>query len=300
MDLHADRHCQRHVVTERFDLDAAMADGVEIVWGGSIHSSHLRNVNTHYVAASEVVIQMEFVIYASMPLTLRTEDCTVEVVSETPETEDEDDVMTAMMEAAEAAEETEALVEWLEKQAWSEFATDVAKFYRERGFLSDKQIAAARSMMAKVEARNAERAAEKAAKAAEYAVATAAPVPMLKRTFPDADALPAGRFAVARDDIDGYEGTVDLDFFRVDRPDTGRWAGRVFVKRVVGGHRDQPLRYAESLDAAERIVAAGWSDAMKRYGIELGYCGRCAKSLTDAESRKRGIGPTCWHAMGMV
>lgn len=45
------------------------------------------------------------------------------------------------------------------------------------------------------------------------------------------------------------------------------------------------------------IIAAGPEACMARYGQELGECGRCGKTLTDADSRARGIGPDCLGKM---
>lgn len=41
------------------------------------------------------------------------------------------------------------------------------------------------------------------------------------------------------------------------------------------------------------IIAAGPVACMERYGQEIGSCGRCHRTLTDATSRARGIGPEC-------
>jgi len=41
------------------------------------------------------------------------------------------------------------------------------------------------------------------------------------------------------------------------------------------------------------IVEAGPEACMRRYGNEIGNCGRCHRLLTDATSRAKGIGPEC-------
>ena len=109
--------------------------------------------------------------------------------------------------------------------------------------------------------------------------------PKTKRTLPD---VPAGRFAIAS------KGDNDLMFVKVDRPDEGKWAGYTFVKIVVGGHDDTPVRdFDRKCDILQRIVDAGFEQASALYGRELGHCGRCGRSLTDQESRNYGIGPEC-------
>lgn len=114
--------------------------------------------------------------------------------------------------------------------------------------------------------------------------------PLADGPLPD---VPAGHYAVPSPRLD-----QDLDFYRVDRPTEGKWAGRTFVKRVVGGHPDVNIRGAEQRDALARILAAGVMDARKTYGRELGACARCNRHLTDELSRRRGIGPDCWTREG--
>jgi hypothetical protein len=100
--------------------------------------------------------------------------------------------------------------------------------------------------------------------------------------------VPAGYYAV-----DSATGNNDTDFYKVDTPTEGRWAGRTFVKRVIGGKGDTPVRGAEGLAALARIEAAGVKAAAERYGREIGRCGKCNRTLTDEESRAAGFGPVC-------
>ena len=43
----------------------------------------------------------------------------------------------------------------------------------------------------------------------------------------------------------------------------------------------------------DAIIAAGPEACMRRYGNEIGSCGRCHRTLTDPTSRANGIGPEC-------
>lgn len=97
--------------------------------------------------------------------------------------------------------------------------------------------------------------------------------------------VPAGFYAV---DFNG-----SLSFFRVDRPDSGKWEGYRFVARILGGHEPIRIRKEEARAALEAIESAGFRDALARYGQELGICGRCGKTLTDETSREIGLGPYC-------
>ena len=103
-----------------------------------------------------------------------------------------------------------------------------------------------------------------------------------------ARSVPAGRYAV---DVDGK-----LGFFKVDCPDSGRWAGYVFVKQFASD-TEYPVRGARRqviLDA----IAVNPQAASLRYGQEIGACGVCGRTLTDEDSRARGIGPICADKMG--
>lgn len=99
--------------------------------------------------------------------------------------------------------------------------------------------------------------------------------------------VPAGHYAIAS------RGTNDLMFVRVDRPTEGKWAGRTFVKMIVGGHPDAPVARNRVADVLARIVEAGTDDAARLYGQEIGRCCRCNRTLTDEASRAAGIGPDC-------
>lgn len=105
--------------------------------------------------------------------------------------------------------------------------------------------------------------------------------------LPDADAVPAGRYAV-----DAISGPNETAFYRVDRPTEGRYAGRVYVKQM-HGERDRRLGYGETVAALRNIEASGAEDAAKRYGVQIGRCGVCGIRLTNDHSRAIGIGPVC-------
>lgn len=113
------------------------------------------------------------------------------------------------------------------------------------------------------------------------------PCPEATTTPAVAVEVPAGYYAI---DSTGHN---DLAFYRIDRPTEGKWAGRVFVKLVVGGHADRNVARNQVDGILARIAADGPKAAAERYGRELGHCGRCGRELTDEESRAVGIGPVC-------
>lgn len=100
--------------------------------------------------------------------------------------------------------------------------------------------------------------------------------------------VPSGHYAVP-----SLTGNNDLDFFRVDRPEEGQWAGRTFVKRVIGGRPYSSVRGKTAREALEAILEFGIDEAGILYGSTLGQCSECNRHLTDELSRALGIGPEC-------
>lgn len=107
-------------------------------------------------------------------------------------------------------------------------------------------------------------------------------------TGPQWPNVPEGHYAVA-----SATGNNDLDFFRVDRPTKGKWEGRTFVKRIIGGHPEFGVAKGQVKEVLDRIVAAGIDESRTLYGQEIGQCWKCNRSLTDELSRQLGIGPVC-------
>jgi hypothetical protein len=105
--------------------------------------------------------------------------------------------------------------------------------------------------------------------------------------------VPEGYYAVP-----SATGNNDLDFFSVDRPTEGRWAGLVFVKRIIGGRDETRMSMAQQHSALESIDKAGIETSAALYGQTIGRCYRCNRTLTDEVSRELGIGPTCRDANG--
>lgn len=102
--------------------------------------------------------------------------------------------------------------------------------------------------------------------------------------------VPEGRYALV---IAG-----STSFYQVDKPNTGRWAGFVFVK-VQASDETYPLKGQGAVDVLSRI-AQDPQEAMLRYGREIGRCGHCGRTLTNEESRAAGIGPICRERIGFA
>lgn len=99
----------------------------------------------------------------------------------------------------------------------------------------------------------------------------------------------AGRYAI---EIDGT-----VHFFRVDRPEKGKWNGWTFVKEQASDDF-YPVR-GERAKTVLAAIAVDPAAAMIRYGHELGQCGNCGRTLTDEISREMGIGPECAKHLGI-
>jgi hypothetical protein len=105
---------------------------------------------------------------------------------------------------------------------------------------------------------------------------------------PTSAVVPEGYYAVP-----SVTGNNDLDFFMIQRPTDGKWSGYTFLKRVVGGHADLPVRKADVGRVLRRIEDYGVKAAGMLYATEIGRCYRCNRHLTDDASRAAGMGPHC-------
>lgn len=101
--------------------------------------------------------------------------------------------------------------------------------------------------------------------------------------------VPAGRYAV--------EDNGTLKFYKVDVPGPeSKWHGRTFVK-VMASDTEYPVKGAGARRVLS-LIARDPKAAMLRYGMEIGSCGHCGRTLTNEDSRAAGIGPICAGKMG--
>lgn len=111
---------------------------------------------------------------------------------------------------------------------------------------------------------------------------------------PVAPAAPLAEVVAGYYALDGSEhATNTAVFYAVDRPTEGKYAGRTFVKQIIGGSRGDRVGRAQVPAVLARILAVGIAESQARYGREIGRCGVCNRTLTDDESRRLGIGPVC-------
>jgi Family of unknown function (DUF6011) len=109
------------------------------------------------------------------------------------------------------------------------------------------------------------------------------PKKSVSRDWPD---IPAGRYAVV-DPMDDV-----LKFYHVDKPTEGKWAGYTFLN-VRASDEMYPIKNTEHKKSIMAEIAKDPKEASMCYGRELGHCGICGRTLTDEDSRERGIGPIC-------
>lgn len=110
----------------------------------------------------------------------------------------------------------------------------------------------------------------------------AAPVAVESKPSTEPSDVKAGRYAIVEDGV--------TKFYRVTKG-KGAWAGRTFVEAQASDDH-YPVRNPVK---RVQILAAIEADPMaeRRYGMELGKCSRCGRTLTDETSRSYGIGPEC-------
>jgi hypothetical protein len=91
--------------------------------------------------------------------------------------------------------------------------------------------------------------------------------------------------------IDPYDGAEK--FVKVDKPEApSRWAGYTFISSQ-GGSFFYRVKDADHRKKILQAISVDPITAMNEYGIRLGVCGYCGRTLTARDSRLRGMGPIC-------
>lgn len=99
-----------------------------------------------------------------------------------------------------------------------------------------------------------------------------------------------GRYAL-------YTGDGTVAFYKVDRPTEGKWAGRIFVKLLIGapGHWHE---MKASLETMARIEEMGAVESARLFGYKSKSCGQCGSPLSNLRSRAAGFGEVCAAKLG--
>lgn len=158
---------------------------------------------------------------------------------------------------------TAHVAKWLGEQGWSEFAQSLASYYTLKGFLTEKQEAAGRSMMIKCTTRDAYKAEAKA-----KAGKNTAPVGMHKHA----------------------DGTV----VKVYTTQAGNLVGKVLVDRfgIDGILYEFEYRGKRALNGLSTETLLPMEEARK-FGRLTSQCVNCLKQLKDERSIAAGYGATC-------
>lgn len=95
--------------------------------------------------------------------------------------------------------------------------------------------------------------------------------------------IPRGSYAINTADEEAR--INDLTFFKLWIGERGGW--KLYV---LASDSEYP---AANPVAALMKIAANPAEAAANYGLHIGKCGICGRTLTNDESRERGIGPIC-------
>ena len=142
-------------------------------------------------------------------------------------------------------------------------------------------------------------------------------VPVINKTFTpqydiDLRAFPPGRFAVHMDGEWNFVIITELkrpsvlrgrfvwtnNRYANERLERGARTVRIQrgdTKEYIGVQKlSQDVYHGEKEELVQRL-SLDPMNALADYGKVLNKCGHCGRSLTDPESRARGIGPDCWE-----
>lgn len=99
--------------------------------------------------------------------------------------------------------------------------------------------------------------------------------------------------------VNSLSGNNDLDFYKVEKPTSGLWAGFTFVKMIVGGKPEYNVKGARRHDVLKAIAEADPDIAAMVYSQETNDCNKCGINLTKYASRQLGNGYTCAERRGL-
>ena len=108
------------------------------------------------------------------------------------------------------------------------------------------------------------------------------------------DDVPEGKYAV-----ENNEGIIQ--FWEIDKPTQGKWAGRTFINMLVGSPGSwRTLRQTPRVTRNEAMekIKADPAGAARLFGIKTRTCGRCSSPLSNIRSRAAGYGHHCANLVG--
>lgn len=174
--------------------------------------------------------------------------------------------------------------DFLANAVWSPFAQDLSAKLNQYGYLTDGQVGAVRKMMAAMDAKIAERAAEREANKQTVDLAP------IRAMFETANG-------------NGYKKPVyrAAGLIITRAPDHGKNPGALYVKSEDDEYLGKILgtEYTGKPAAALVAIAADPRGEAVRYGQRTGTCSCCGRTLTDGKSIELGIGPICLSKWGL-
>jgi hypothetical protein len=110
----------------------------------------------------------------------------------------------------------------------------------------------------------------------------------------DFSLIPVGYYATPG------RGSNEFDFWKVERPEDGKYAGFTFIKRVLGGGSAGQTRVIRIHMSEQRLSLAaiarhGIEESRQLYGDKMKRCTKCNRDLTDDLSIARRMGNDCWN-----
>jgi len=101
----------------------------------------------------------------------------------------------------------------------------------------------------------------------------------------------------------GYYFVIDPEdgsekFYRVSKGKEGtRWQGYTFL-HVQASDDFYPIKVPQNRQYIYNLIKEDPIKSMNEYGMRIGRCGVCGRTLTDRHSILRGIGPICAAKLG--
>jgi len=186
---------------------------------------------------------------------------------------------------AQFARENAEIIKFLTSaQQWSTFAASLYNQYVERGALSEKQLDAVRGMMAKQEAKKAEREANR----------KVIDVSRINELFDTARENGLKRPVFRTDTIKiSFARNYENRLYVVDT------SSDEYLGKIEGG-KWYPTKAAPAttVDVLQAIAADPLKAAVE-FGRKTGICCCCGRELTDPSSVEAGIGPICATKWGL-
>lgn len=176
---------------------------------------------------------------------------------------------------------------------WNDYARSLVEQFNARGSLSEKQVAGAERMIAKVEATRKEKAEAKTARVENAPVVDMSAIERLFETA-KSSGLKKPKF---------HAGDMKISL----APANGRNAGALYIVRDPDEYQGKVLGGKFLAVASARAdtlallleIASNPAEQARMYGKRTGVCCCCGRELTDPRSVEAGIGPICADNWGL-